>query len=230
MSDMERELKLVPVDPGLLDTLAQVDRLGEFVPAGRRHELQRNSFFDTASRALATAKVGFRRRMIQGQALATWSLKADGLALRGVMTRTEIELHLDADMSPALAIGALRQAAQQRGAKELAEQVQDALAVGGLPLAKPYLETETDRTIVDLEAPPRGWSVELALDRVQLVGHTYSEIEIEAELKHGDEAALEAARAAIEALGEVRESEGSKLSRAKAHLENCHCGMADKTE
>ena len=223
MSDIERELKLVPLDPQLLDTLASVDHLGEFVATSRRRELQRNSFFDTASRTLATARVGFRRRTIEGHTLAAWTLKADGEKLRGVMSRAEIELHLDADMPPALAIGALRQAAQQRGARELAEDVGDALAVGGLPRKDPYLETETDRRIVDLEIATRGWSVELALDRVQVAGHAYSEIEIEAELKRGDDAALEAVRSAIEALGEVRESDGSKLSRAIAHVQNCHC-------
>jgi len=225
MSDIERELKLVPLDPGLLDTLASVDHLQEFVATSKRRELQRNSFFDTASRALATARVGFRRRTIEGQALAMWTLKADGEKLRGVTRRTEIELQLDADMPPALAIGTLRLAARQRGATELAEEVQDALAVGGLPLKDPFLETQTDRRIVDLEVAARGWSVELALDRMQVVGHDYSEIEIEAELKRGDEAALDAVRSAIEALGEVRESDGSKLSRAMAHVRNCHCAV-----
>jgi inorganic triphosphatase YgiF len=225
MSDIERELKLVPLDPGLLDILASVDHLGEFVATRRWRELQRNSFFDTASRALAAARVGFRRRTIEGQLLATWTLKADGEKLRGVMTRTEIELQLDADLPPALAIGALRQAAQQRGARELAEEVQDALAAGGLPLKDPFLETQTDRAIVDLEVAARGWSVELALDRMLITGHAYSEIEIEAELKRGDEAALDAVRSAIEALGEVRESDGSKLSRAMAHVQDCHCAV-----
>jgi inorganic triphosphatase YgiF len=63
----------------------------------------------------------------------------------------------------------------------------------------------------------------LALDRMTIVGHEYAEEEIEAELKRGDEAALSAARDAIEALGEVRESEGSKLSRAVAHVRECRC-------
>ncbi len=225
MSDIERELKLVPLDPALLDTLASVDHLGEFVATNKRRELQRNNFFDTASRSLAAARVGFRRRTIEGQALASWTLKADGQARRGVMSRAEIELQLDADMPPALAIGALRQAAQQRGARELAEEVQDALAAGGLPAKNPFLETQTDRRIVDLEVAARGWSVELALDRMRVVGHDYSEIEIEAELKRGDEAALDAVRLAIEALAEVRESDGSKLSRAMAHVQNCHCAV-----
>jgi inorganic triphosphatase YgiF len=65
--------------------------------------------------------------------------------------------------------------------------------------------------------------VELALDRVHLVGHDYRELEIEAELKHGDLAALEAIRETIEGVGQVRESEGSKLSRGMAHLNRCAC-------
>ena len=105
----------------------------------------------------------------------------------------------------------------------MAEHVADALASGGLPLAQPILEMETDRVVVDLEAPERGWSVELALDRVRLVGHAYDEVEIEAELKRGDEAALQAVLSAIAALGDVRPSEGSKLSRAMAHLATCQC-------
>jgi inorganic triphosphatase YgiF len=219
--NLERELKLRPADPALLDRLAALERLGAFSVTGRRRELQRNSFFDSSARALSTARVSFRRRTIQGESLATWTLKGGGNHARGVSTRTEIELQLDPDMPPVLAIDALRQAARQRGAMVLAEELGDALAVGGLPLARPYLETETERTILDLEAPDRGWSVELALDRVRLVGHAYAELEIEAELKRGDEAALEAAREAIAALGPTHESEGSKLSRALAHIAAC---------
>ncbi len=223
--NLERELKLRPLDPGLLDRLAAVERLGPFNVAGRRREVQRNSFFDSASGALSKAKLGFRRRTIQGQSLATWTLKGDGNLAHGVSTRTEIELHLDPDMSPALAIDALRQAARQRGAEALAKEIADALAAGGLPLATPFLETETDRTILDLEATERGWSVELALDRVRLLGHAYAEIEIEAELKQGDEAALEVVREAIAALGPTEGSHGSKLSRAMAHVAVCQgCG------
>jgi len=224
MSDaIERELKLAPADTRLLDHLAAVERVGELEAFGRRRELQRNSFFDTASRALSRARIGFRRRAIDGQRMATWTLKSDANLVGGVATRSEIELQLDPSMPPALAIGALREAARSRGAAALAEAVDDALASGGLPLARPFLEMETHRAVVDLEAPERGWSVELALDRVRLLGHAYDEVEIEAELKRGDDAALEAVRAAIAELGDVRPSEGSKLSRAMAHLAACDC-------
>jgi inorganic triphosphatase YgiF len=66
----------------------------------------------------------------------------------------------------------------------------------------------------------------MALDRVHLVGHTYAETEIEVELRRGDEAALKAARRAIEALGEVHASVGSKLSRALEHARDCACGAS----
>jgi inorganic triphosphatase YgiF len=215
----------MPTDPALLDRLAASERLGELQVKGRRREQQHNSFFDTASRGLRRGHVGFRRRVVAGKRLATWSLKGDGIepAARGVATRSEVEVQLETDMAPALALGVLRQVAREKGALALAEQVGDALADGLLPRQTPYLETQTDRHILDLEAPEHGWQVELALDRVQLLGHRYSELEIEAELKRGDEAALDAARTAIEAVGEVRESEGSKLSRAIAHLEHCDC-------
>jgi inorganic triphosphatase YgiF len=218
---IERELKLVAADEALLDRLAAIDRLGEFEVVGRHRELQRNSFFDTASRALAAARIGFRRRGIEGQRLATWTLKADAQVVGGVTTRSEIELQLDPDLPPALAIGALRDAARSRGAAGLAEAVADALASGGLPLARPFLELRTDRRVVDLQAPAA--LVELALDRVRLVGHAYAELEIEAELKGGDEAALHTLATAIAALGEVRPSQGSKLSRAMAHVAACGC-------
>jgi len=155
--------------------------------------------------------------------MAIWSLKSNAEVLRGVTTRSEIEVQLDPDMAPMLALGTLRQAARQRGATALAEEIGDALIGGGPPLATPFLELRTDRTILDLTAAARGWSVELALDRVRLLGHDYAEVEIEAELKRGDEKALEMARQAIEALGPVRESDGSKLSRAVAHVRACHC-------
>jgi inorganic triphosphatase YgiF len=223
MNNLERELKLRPADAGVLDRLAAVERLGEFRVSGRRHELQHNSFFDTASRALGKARLGFRRRTVDGQSLATWTIKADSQVLLGVATRTEIELQLDPDTPPVLALGALRQAARQRGAQALAEAIDRALADGGQPLATPFLDMQTDRTIVDLEAPERGWQVELALDRVSLLGHDYAELEIEAELKRGDEAALDSIRTELEAFGRLENSATGKLSRALAHLEHCHC-------
>jgi inorganic triphosphatase YgiF len=223
---IERELKLVPADPRLLDRLAETERLGELVRVGRRHEEQRNSFFDTASRALSRARIGFRRRTIEARRLATWTLKSDAKLVGGVATRAEVEVQLEPGMPPALAIGALREAARSRGAAVLAEQVADALAGGGLPLAQPFLEMETDRVVVDFESAERGWAIELALDRVRLVGHAYSEVEIEAELKRGDEAALQTAATAIAALGSVHPSQGSKLSRAMAHLAACECAVA----
>lgn len=217
-SNIERELKLAPSDPALLDRLVEVTELGPFNVVSRRHELQRNSFFDTASRDLGAARIGFRRRIVDGRAQATWSLKADGKLVRGMATRSEIELQLEADLTPALAIGALKDAARSRGAEVLAEAVQDALAAGGLPRAEPLLETETDRRILDLEEPGRGWAVELALDRMRLIDHDYADVEIEAELKKGEAEALDAVRHAIEKLGDVRDSERSKLSRALAQL------------
>jgi inorganic triphosphatase YgiF len=220
---VERELKLVPRDAGLLDQLEVVDRLGEFAVQRRRRERQRNSFFDTASRALAAARIGFRRRIVDGERLAAWTLKADGQRSQGVAIRTEIELHLDPDMPPIMALSALRQAARQRGAVALSEALGEALATGGLPLAQPVLETETERAVADLTASAQGWEIELALDHVRMPGHDYAEVEIEAELKRGDLAALTAIRQAIEALGTVRESEGTKLSRALAHERQCQC-------
>jgi inorganic triphosphatase YgiF len=223
MSIEERELKLTPRDPALLDLLWQLDELGPFSVSSRRTEQQRNSFFDTRERALRKAHIGFRRRTVTGQPMAAWTLKAEGGLFRGIATRPEIELHLSADMPPALAIGTLRQVARQRGAAALAEQVGDALTGAGLPLAQPVLELETQRRIVDLRSEARGWVTEMVLDRVRLREHAHQEIEIEVELKRGDDAALEAARAAIEARGPVDESIGSKLSRALDHLEHCTC-------
>jgi inorganic triphosphatase YgiF len=129
-------------------------------------------------------------------------------------------VQLDPDTSSAIALGVLRDAARSRGAPVLAE------AATGMPLARPYLETQTDRTILDLEAPERGWAVELSLDRMQLIGHRYADFEIEAELKHGDDAALEAARDAISAMGSVSESRASKLTRASAHIQACDCAVS----
>jgi inorganic triphosphatase YgiF len=213
----------VPATEALLDKLAGVDRLGPFEARDRRHETQHNSFFDSRSGGLRQARVGFRRRTVDGQPLATWSIKGDSRHVGAVASRAEIELRLDADTPPALALSALRDAARSRGASALAEAVSDALAAGGLPLAVPALETHTEREIVDLEEVAHGWQVELALDRMTLVGHAYREVEIEAELKCGDVAALDAVHAAITSLGKVRDSHGSKLSRAQAHLEACGC-------
>jgi inorganic triphosphatase YgiF len=223
---LERELKLVPASERLLDTLAGVDHLDRFEVVGRRRELQHNAFFDSKSQSLREARVGFRRRSVEGRSLATWTIKGDAQHVGGVSTRSEIELLLDADMAPALVLGALRDAARTRGAGALAEAVEDALRSGGLPLARPFLETDTDRTILDLREGEQGWEVELALDRMRIVGHDYAEVEIEAELKRGAVEALDGIRAAIAAIGLVRESEGSKLSRAAAHVADCDCPLS----
>jgi inorganic triphosphatase YgiF len=224
MSSEERELKLTPRDAALLDALWQLDELGPFQVTARRTEEQRNSFFDTRERALRQAHIGFRRRTIAGQKMATWTLKAEGGLFRGIATRPEVELQLDSDMPPALAIGTLGEVARQRGASALAEQVGDALVGRGLPLAQPVLEMKTVRRVLDLEAPAERWRCEMALDTVSLIEHPrHTEVEIEVELKRGDDTALEAARAAIETLGPVDESVGSKLSRALDHLEHCTC-------
>lgn len=220
---VERELKLVPVDAALLDRLADVERLGAFVAHGRRRELQHNSFFDSPSRGLGREHVGFRRRSVRGERLARWTIKGDAKQVGGVASRAEIELQLDPDMPPAMALSTLRAAARSRGALALAEAVDAAVDSGGLPLARPFLETETDRRVVDLTGDDDDAAIELALDHMRILGHQYAELEIEAELKRGDERALESVRAAIEALGDVHESQGSKLSRAVAHMKTCDC-------
>jgi inorganic triphosphatase YgiF len=219
---VERELKLVPDDAALMVDLEHVDRLGPFKARGHRREVQHNSFFDSRAGGLAEAHVGFRSRSVDGEPLATWTIKGESQHMAGVASRTEIELQLPAETPPAVALDKLRQSARERGAESLAAIVDGALA-SGPPQPRPFLETETDRRIVDLDEPGKGWQVEMALDHVHLLEHDYEEIEIEAELKQGDEAALTAVRAAIEARGAVRESVGSKLSRAAAHLDNCHC-------
>jgi inorganic triphosphatase YgiF len=220
---VERELKLIPEDPGLLDRLAGLERLGPFEVVSRHTERQRNSFYDTRTRALGARRLALRRRSVAGQTLATWTLKAEGELLRGVASRPEVEVRLREDMPPAMALGMLAQAARQRGAAALAEEVADALVGSPPPLARPYLELETVRRALRLRGA-QGVDLELALDQVRLVDHPkHVEEEIEVELRHGDDSALDNARSAIEALGAVRDGQGSKLSRALDHLEACTC-------
>ena len=223
MQNIEQELKLVPEAESFLDELARADHLGPFTVTGRHREMQRNSFFDSPSRTLSQAHVGFRRRTIDGHGQAAWTIKGESDLVGGVACRPEIELHLESDMAPALALNTLRAAARSRGAAALADAVDDGLASGGPLLQQPFLETATDRQVLDLEALERRWLVELALDRMQLIGHNYAEAEIEAELRRGDGTTLQAAREAIMACGPVHESGGSKLSRAIAHAASCTC-------
>jgi inorganic triphosphatase YgiF len=217
---VEYELKLRPDEAELLDRLFQLDSVGPFQVIGRRRERQRNSFFDSRTRALGGARLALRRRTVPGQAMATWTLKAEGELLRGIASRPEVEVHLGPDMPPAMALATLTQAAKQRGAAPLAEQVADAIV--GMPQL--FLELDTDRRILDLRSPDGRTELELALDEVQLVGHPpHKEHEIEVELRRGDTDALEQARCAIEALGSVQSADGSKLSRAVGHIEACDC-------
>ena len=221
MTFVERELKLRPADPGLLDQLWSTRQLGPFKVVGQRSEQQRNSFYDSRTRALGAHRLALRRRSIGGQGMASWTLKSEGQMLRGIATRPEIELHLRDDTPPMIALGALTQAARQRGAAPLAEEVADAMRGSPPPLAEPFLELVTQRRILDLEGG-HGADLELALDSVCLTGHPgHLEHEIEVELRRGDEAALEVARQAIADLGQVEEAEGSKLSRALEHLRGC---------
>lgn len=221
MTFVERELKLRPAEPGLLDQLWSLRQVGAFQVVGRRQEQQRNSFFDSRTRALGSARLALRRRSIAGQGMATWTLKADGQMLRGIATRPEIELQLRDDTPPMIALGALTSAARQRGAAPLAEEVGDAMRASPPPLAQPFLELVTQRRILDLEDAD-GAELELALDNVRLTGHpSHIEHEIEVELRRGDESALEVARAAIAELGQVEDGRGSKLSRALEHVRSC---------
>lgn len=218
-ADLEQELKLAPLDAGLLDRLAEVETLGPFVVAGRRLERQRNAFFDTREGALGTARLTLRRRQIEGQRLATWTLKGQGRTVNGIAARPEVEVYLDPDTPPLVALALLRQAARERGSDGLAELAGRALEGASPLLATPRLEMHTQRRILDLEAADQGWRVELALDRVGIDGWPeYADVEIEAELKAGDTRALEAARDALAALGPVRPSDGTKQGRARRYL------------
>lgn len=224
---MERELKLVPEGTDLLDRLEAIESLGPFAVVARHHERQRNGYFDTPTGALRAAGLSLRRRVLLGESLAIWTVKGPGGWRTGVTSRPEIELRLDADMAPLLVVHSLRLTARERGAAELAARLTDALNGSPPPLAQPYLEIETDRRVVDLEAAAAGWQAEMALDRVRLVNHPrHEELEIEVEVRKGGDELLSAARAAIEALGPVAESDGSKLSRASAHLAACDCAPA----
>ncbi len=209
----EIELKLVPRDEALLDRLAAAERLGQFEVTARRREQQRNSFFDTRSQGFRRARVGFRRRVMPAQRMATWTLKAEGDLFRGVATRAEVEVAMDADTPPVLVLQAL----SARAEPALREQVADATADGQLPLAQPYLQMVTDRWVLDLRSADA--TLELALDRVSIPRTEYAELEIEVELKRGEQQALDQAREAIEALGDVRESSGSKLTRALDYID-----------
>jgi inorganic triphosphatase YgiF len=221
MTFVERELKLRPAEPELLDQLWSLRQLGPFEVVGRRQEQQRNSFFDSRTRALGSARLALRRRSIAGQGMATWTLKSDGQMLRGIATRPEIELQLRDDTPPMIALGALTQAARQHGAAPLAEEVGDAMRGSTPPLAQPLLELVTQRRILDV-CDSRGSELELALDNVRLTGHpSHVEHEIEVELRRGDQAVLEVARGAIAELGQVEDGQGSKLSRALDHLRGC---------
>ncbi len=224
---IERELKLIPEDATLLERLREVDRLGPFGVAARHYESQRNAFFDTPSGALGLARLAFRRRTISGRRLATWSLKGAGTLVGGLAERAEVEVDLEAETAPAIVVGVLGQAARERGSVDLADRLADALVAASPPLPKPFLEMETNRHILDLEARAEEWDVELALDRVRLVNHPgFEEQEIEAELRRGDLGALEAARLAILALGTVRPAARSKLERALAHVQSHEPGGA----
>jgi inorganic triphosphatase YgiF len=215
MEGEERELKLRPLAEELLDRLEAVDTLGPFRVVRRWRERQRNAFFDTPGGALRAAAVALRRRQVDGQRQVVWTAKGPGRTSGGVTSRPEIEVVLGPDLPPALAVGLLEQAARERGAPLLAE----ALAQSPPPTSRPYLELETDRRLARLEAAERGWRAELALDRVGLTGHPeYHELEVEVELERGDDEALVEARRAIEGLGAVQESHGSKLSRALAYV------------
>ena len=224
MTFVERELKLRPDDPGLLDEVWALRQLGPFEVVARRQEQQRNSFFDSRTRALGAARLALRRRSVAGVGMATWTLKSHGQTLRGIATRPEIELQLRDDTPPMIALGALTQAARQRGAAPLSEEVADAMRASPPPLAEPFLELVTSRRILELRQVREAGSseLELALDSVCLERHLgYAEREIEVGLRRGDEALLEVAREAIRHLGAVHDGEGSKLSRALDHVRAC---------
>lgn len=213
----ERELKLRVDDPEVLDRLAGVNTLGPFRVVDRGDERQRSAYFDTPEGALRRARLALRRRTIVGQALAVYTVKGAGTTLRGVAIRPEVEVWLDPDTPPMVALSLLRQAARERGSAALAEALADALVGASPPLATPLVELVAHRRLLHLEDRERGWRVELALDSVHKLGDpTYHDLEVEAELQDGNDDALEAIREALGAYGLRQFSEGNKLTRALA--------------
>lgn len=218
----ERELKLLARDAALLERLRSAPSLGPFAASTARLEAQSNAFFDTSAHDLARAGLSFRRRQIRGQPLAAWTVKGRGTIASGISVHPEVEVWLDADMAPTMVLALLSQAARERRNAVLGEQLRDALSGGRLVPARPYLETQTERWVRDLDAPDRGWRAELALDATTAPGHGgFREWEIEVELKQGDDAALEAAREALRAEGAVQEATATKLRRALEHVNQC---------
>ena len=213
--DEERELKLVPERPALLDRLAAVDAAGRFrgQPAAR-----------AAAQQLLRLGVAARSRRRSRLPAAHGRGPAAGQRGRSRPTasrcaawprRAEIELQLDADTPPALALGALREAARKRGARRAGRGGGDALAAGGPPLAKPFLETETDRRIVDLAkrssaAGRSSWRSTACSSSATPTRRSRSKPSSSAATKQR----WTRSRRRSRALGEVRESDGTKLSRA----------------
>lgn len=218
MPDMvELEMKLVPADPALLDRLAARDQIGSFAVVDRRREEQRNAFFDTPDGALGAARLAFRRRDVDDEDQATWTLKGPGSIEDGLSRRPEVEALLPSATPPALALGRVLDLARTRGALELARLADRALCDANPLRSSPFLEFATDRTVLILADAARGWTLELALDRMRMPRWPeVLDLEIEVELKQGAEVALEELRAAIEALGTVRPARQTKLARARA--------------
>jgi inorganic triphosphatase YgiF len=153
----EREAKFVLSAEQYAAFLAAVDLLGETLPC-EIVERQRNTYYDTATRALERAKSRLRARRIDGEPGVTWTFKGRRLPGSGLAkSRPEYEAWADDEQDPQLAAWETQPMQFARG-----------LADGPL---LPVNEQRTERVVRPLWPNDTDGLVEVAIDKVTIPDH-----------------------------------------------------------
>jgi inorganic triphosphatase YgiF len=203
-SSYEVELKRQPDDAALLDRLWAMDRIGPFAVIEREVRNQRNAYFDSPDHALDRAQGNLRWRTLEGSDDAELTYKGPSEVVHGVFRRLEITAVLPASTDPLTIQPTPRPL-------RLARKIATDLHITELVL-------DTARRSMELQ---RGEArIELDLDITTMPGTRFRDIEIEAEIIHGEASDLGDLEVAIGALGHVERSTQGKRARGWSYRES----------
>ncbi len=199
---VEVELKYLVTDAATAAWLLSAPSFGPFVagPAAPPASLE-DRYLDSADGALRRA--GYAGRLRRSAAVTLVTLKSTATAAGPLQRREELEAEASPSLDP-----------REWPASTPRTVVLDECGDGTLVELVTIRQARTKR---ELTAP--GARVELSLDEVEVLtdGRVVDRFtELEAELRHGDEALLDALAAALAERPGLAAASGSKLERARA--------------
>lgn len=179
----ETELKLAVASAAEQEALWQCDRIGPFQVRSRFVERQTNRYYERADGRLLEHGASLRWRMVAGEPTGELTLKLPGTTIDGIVQRAEYMAKLPTDVDPL-------------AASPTPEPLRRLYDLAGPVALRVAFEAQTERRVMELVG--EGVIIEVALDRVTVPDDPHFELrEVEAELKSGPRAALDALSALL---------------------------------